>query len=216
TVYGYFAHWQRDGVLHQLHGFLHRLTRQSQGRAVEPGAGALDTQSVKTSNNVPRTSQGADVGKRIVGRKRGAVTDSLGLLLTVLATAAGRSDSAIAPHLLDTVHAAHPRLRKMWADSAFRTTVLQHAAHLGIDLEVVQRTPGTKGFTPPPRRWVIERTYGWFMIFRRLARDHETLTVRSEALIELRMIDLMTRRLTGESTPTWRDPTPLNETPSPG
>ncbi len=95
-------------------------------------------------------------------------------------------------------------LQALRFDSAFRTTCIEHAARLGIALEVVQRDPRSRGFAPLPRRWTIERTFGWIMMFRRLARDYETLPTRSAALIQLRMIDLMARRLTGESTPTWR------------
>ncbi|WP_189218992.1 MULTISPECIES: IS5 family transposase [Streptomyces] len=204
TVYGYFAHWQTDGVIDRLHGLLHRLVREAAGRNGQPSAGAIDTQSVKTSTNVPLRGQGTDVGKRIVGRKRGAITDTTGLLLALLVLAADASDNAIGLRLLDTAHARAPRLHKLWADSAFRTTCTEHAARLGIALEVVQRTPGSRGFAPLPRRWTIERTFGWIMMFRRLARDYETLPARSAALIQLRMIDLMARRLTGESTPTWR------------
>ncbi|GGZ27187.1 hypothetical protein GCM10010365_54200 [Streptomyces poonensis] len=71
-------------------------------------------------------------------------------------------------------------------------------------LEVVQRAPGSRGFAPLPRRWTAERTFGRIRMFRRLARDNETLPARSAALIRLRMTDLMARRLTGESTPTRR------------
>ncbi|GAA2338339.1 IS5 family transposase [Streptomyces kunmingensis] len=204
TVYGYFAHWQTDGVIDRLHGLLHRLAREADGRDGQPSAGAIDTQSVKTSANVPLSGQGTDVGKRIVGRKRGAITDTTGLLLTLLVLAADASDSAIGLRLLDTTHARFPLLRTLWADNAFRTTCIEHAARLGIALEVVQRAPGSRGFAPLPRRWTIERTFGWIMTFRRLARDYETLPARSAALIQLRMIDLMARRLTGDSTPTWR------------
>jgi transposase len=100
--------------------------------------------------------------------------------------------------------AAHPALRKAWADSAYRTAVTEHAATLGIDVEVVRRDPATRGFAALPRRWTVERTFGWLMLHRRLARDYEALPARSEAMIHLAMIDLMTRRCTGESTPTWR------------
>ena len=78
-------------------------------------------------------------------------------------------------------------------------------------MEIVQRTPGTRGFTPLPKRWTVERTYGWLMLHRRLARDYETLPARSEAMIHLAMTDLMTRRLTDETTTSWRDPTPPDQ-----
>ncbi|MFD9822666.1 IS5 family transposase [Streptomyces violascens] len=156
TVYGYFAHWQRDGVFEDLHGLLHHLTREAEGRDSRPSAGAIDTQSVKTSTSVPLTSQGTDAGKKIIGRKRGVITDTTGLLMVLLVLAADASDSAIGLRLLDTAHHLFPRLRKIWADSAFRKTCVEHAARLGIDLEVVQRTPGTRGFAPIPHRWTVE------------------------------------------------------------
>jgi transposase len=122
----------------------------------------------------------------------------------VLVTAAGVSDSTAGRHLLTEVAAVHPTITKAWADSAYRTKVIEHAAQLGIDLQVVRRDPATIGFTTLPRRWTIERTFGWLMLHRRLARDYEALPARSEAMIHIAMIDNMTRRLTGESTPTWR------------
>ncbi|MEV4068100.1 IS5 family transposase [Nonomuraea dietziae] len=204
TVYGYFAHWQTDGVFAQLSGLLRRLVRAAEGRAPDPTASVIDTQSVKTSANAPTATQGFDAGKKIAGRKRSIVTDTLGLLLAVLVTAAGVSDGAAGVQLLTEVAANHPTITKAWADSAYRTTVIEHAAALGIDVEVVHRNPATKGFTTLPRRWVVERTLGWLMLHRRLARDYEALPARSEAMIHIAMIDLMSRRLTGESTPTWR------------
>ncbi|MGI5161984.1 hypothetical protein [Microbispora sp. CA-102843] len=90
------------------------------------------------------------------------------------------------------------------AHSAYRTSVIEHSATLGINLEVVSKDPATRGFTPLPRRWTVERTFGRLMLHRHLVRDYEALPARSEAVIHLAMIDLMARRLTGESTSTWR------------
>ncbi|MGW2194393.1 transposase, partial [Streptosporangium sp. NPDC001682] len=155
--------------------------------------------------NVPAAGQGYDAGKKITGRKRSIVTDTLGLLLAVMVTAASVSDGAAGLPLPTQVAADHPTITKTWADSAYRTTVIEGGAALGIDLEVVRRDSATRGFTVLPRRWVIERTLGRLMFHRRLARDYEALPTRSEAMIHIAMIDLMTRRLTRESTPTWRD-----------
>jgi transposase len=204
TVYGYFAHWQTDGIFSQLSGLLRRLVRTGEGHAPDPSACVIDAQSIKTSTNVPAHSQGYDAGKKIAGRKRSIVTDTLGLLLAVLVTAAGVSDSAAGLPLLTQVAVDNPAITKAWADSAYRTKVIEGAAALGIDVEVVQRDPATRGFTVLPRRWVAERTFGWLMLHRRLVRDYETLPARSEAMIHIAMINLMTRRLTRESTPTWR------------
>jgi hypothetical protein len=91
----------------------------------------------------------------------------------------------------------------------WQTGDLEHAF---LDASRNHRTPGTRGFTPLLKRWTVERTYGWLMFHRRLARDYETLPTRSEAMIHLAMTDLMARRLAGEATISWRDPTPRDET----
>ncbi len=102
--------------------------------------------------------------------------------------------------LLTQVASTHPTITKIWADSAYRTKVIESIATCGIDVEVVRRDPTSRGFTVPPRRWVVERTLGWPMLHRRLARDYEALPTRSEAMIHIPMIDLLARRLTGENT----------------
>ncbi|MGW7721287.1 IS5 family transposase [Streptomyces chartreusis] len=211
TVYGYFAKWQTDGIFTQLNGLLRELVRQQEGKHRHPSACVIDAQSVKTSTSVPARTQGIDAGKKIVGRKRSIITDTLGLLLAVLVTAAAVQDSTAGRTLLEQAAIDHPTLRKVWVDGGYRKHFVEHAATLGIDLEIVQRTPGTRGFTPIPKRWAVERTYGWLMLHRRLARDYETHPHRSEAMIHLAMTDLMARRLTGENTISWRDPTPAHQ-----
>ncbi|MEU6395345.1 IS5 family transposase [Streptomyces sp. NPDC046939] len=214
TVYGYFGRWQKDGVFAQLTGLLGELVRQREGRAAKPSACLIDAQSIETSTSVPRSGQGIDAGKKIVGRKRSIITDTLGLLLAVLVTAANVQDPAAGTHLLDQVATTHPGLRRIWVDGGYRKHLVEHAATLGINMEIVERAPGTKGFTPAPKRWAVERTYGWLMLHRRLVRDYETLP--AEAMIHLAMADLMARRLTGESTVSWRDPIKPNQPPIPG
>lgn len=206
TVYGYFAHWQKDGIFAQLNGLLRELVREREGRSAEPSACVIDAQSVKTSTSVPATSQGTDNTKKIVGRKRSTVTDTLGLLLAVLVTAASVQDSIAGTHLLDQVAVDHPTIRKTWVDGGYRKHFVEHAATLGIDMEITARNHGTRGFTPIRKRWAVERTHGWLMLHRRLARNYETLPARSEAMIHLAMTDLMARRLTGENTISWREP----------
>jgi transposase len=204
TVYGYFAKWQQEGVFTQLNGLLRQLLRQKEGRDAEPSACVIDAQSVKTSTSVPAAGQGTDAAKKIVGRKRSIVTDTFGLLLAVLVTAASVQDSDAGQALVEHVVAKHPTIRKTWVDGGYRQHLVEHAATLGIDMEIVQRVPGTRAFTPP-KRWAVERTYGWLMLHRRLARDYVTLPARSEAMIHLAMTDLMARRLTNENTVSWRD-----------
>ncbi|OKI06088.1 transposase [Streptomyces sp. CB02923] len=204
SVYGCFAQWQRDGVFARLTGLLRRLVREAEGRGAEPSACVLDSQTVQTSADVHRSGQGTDAGKRIIGRKRHLGCDTLGLLLTVLVTAAGVSDTAAGATLLSRIAAAHPRVTKAWVDAGYGTSAIDHGARLGIDVQPVARPPGRCGFVIIPRRWTIERSIGWLVHHRRLVRDYETHPYRSEALIQLAMTDLMARRLTGETTPNWR------------
>lgn len=206
SVYGYFKLWSDDSIFTDLNYTLNGLVRNKTGRRIEPTASIMDSQSVKTSTNVPAATQGIDAGKKIIGRKRGIITDTLGLLLAVIVTAASVSDNTIGIHLLNQATAIHPTLTKTWVDTGFRQKVVEHGAERGIDVETVAKNPEVKGFTIIKRRWVVERTLGWFKHHRRLARDHETLPATSENMIRIAMIDNLTRLATGETTPTWRNP----------
>ncbi|SCF00360.1 transposase, IS4 family [Micromonospora purpureochromogenes] len=205
TVYGYFTAWTGDGIFTQLNYDLTALARARAGRTTQPSACVIDTQSVKTSTNASAATQGIDAGKKIVGRKRGIVTDTLGLLLAVIVTAASASDNTIGIDLLEQAKATHPALTKTWVDAGFKNKVIEHGATLGIDVEVVAKDPHVKGFSVVKRRWVVERTLGWIMLHRRLARDYEALPGNSANMIRIAMIDNLARRLTNETTPTWRD-----------
>ncbi|WP_189116053.1 transposase, partial [Pilimelia terevasa] len=182
------------------------LARGKVGRDPEPTACVIDTQSVKTSTNAPLATQGIDAGKKIVGRKRGIVTDALGLLLAVVVTAASTSDNTTGTHLLNQAKAAYPTITKTWVDAGFKNAVIEHGATLGINVEVVTKDTQVKGFSIVKRRWIVERTLGWIMLHRRLARDYETHPHHSTAMIHIAMIDNLARRVTDETTPTWRDP----------
>jgi transposase len=142
--------------------------------------------------------------KKIVGRKRSVATDALGLLLAVTVCAASVSENQAGMQVLDQAKAAYPTITKTWVDAGFKTQFTEHAAALGVDAEVVPRNPGIKGFHVVKRRWVVERTLGWLMLHRRLARDYETLPASPEAMIHIAMIDNVSKRITDESTPTWR------------
>jgi transposase len=154
---------------------------------------------------VPESSQGIDAGKKIKGRKRHIATDTLGLLLVLLVTAASVQDTVGGRDVVDDLAARHPAVVKTWVDSGYQRSVIERGAAHGTDVEVIRKDPGHKGFAPLPNRWAVERTFGWWMLHRRLARDYETLPERSRAMIYWAMIDNMSRRLTGESTQTWRD-----------
>jgi transposase len=208
TVYHYYAKWQADGTTEAIHNALRSKVRVHKGREAEPTAAIIDSQSTKTSGNVPESDQGVDMGKRIKGRKRHIAVDTLGLLLVVIITAASIQDSAGGKTVLDHLSVAHPTVTKSWVDGGYNSGVVAHGADKGIDVEVVRRDPETKGFKILPRRWVVERSLGWLMLHRRLARDYETLPERSQTMIHWAMIDNMSRTLTGQNTQTWRDSIP--------
>jgi hypothetical protein len=117
-----------------------------EGRKPEPTASVIDTQSVKTSTNVPATSQGTDAAKKIVGRNRGIPTDTIGLILAVTVTAASLSENALGIRLLDQAKNTYPTISKSWVDTGFRNSVVEHGPQLGIDVEAVHGNPGVRGF----------------------------------------------------------------------
>jgi transposase len=204
TVYGYYAQWEKDGTTEQIHELLRGQVRRAAGRAEEPTAAILDSQTVKTSGNVPESSQGIDAGKKIKGRKRHVATDVLGLLLVVLVTAASVHDTVAGRDLIDDLASQRPAVVTTWVDSGYQRTVIDRGAVHGIDVQVVTKDPEQRGFKPQRKRWSVERTFGWLMLHRRLARDYETLPTRSRTMILWAMIDNMSRRLAGESTTSWR------------
>ena len=120
-------------VFTRLSGLLHRLVRIREGRCAQPSAGAIDAQSVKTSGNVPATDQGIDAAKKIVGRKRSIVVDTLGLLLAVLVTAASVQDSIAGTTLINQIAGRQPALRAIWVDGGYRQHLVEHAAAVGIE-----------------------------------------------------------------------------------
>ena len=143
-----------------------------------------------------------DNAKRIIGRKRSIVTDALGLLLAVVVCAASVSENSAGIRAINQAKATHPTITKAWVGAGFKNQFVEHAATIGISTEVVHRNPEARGFHVLKRRWVVERTFGWLMFHRTLARDCETLPASSEAMIHLAMIDNVSRRITGEITST--------------
>ena len=205
TVNACYNAWRDEGIFERLNADMTRLARVKEGRAPEPTAAIAGTQSVKTSGNVPAASQGIDAGKKIAGRKRGIVTDTLGLLLAVTVLAASVTENAAGMQLVSQAKATHPQVALVWADSGFKNKAVEHAAGLGVTMEIVARKSDEPGFHVVKRRWVVERTIGWLMLHRRLARDYETTPESSQAMINLAMIDNTTKRITSENTPTWHD-----------
>ena len=139
---------------------------------------------------------GFDGNKKIKGRRRHLLVDTNGLVLCVFVTAADLDEREGAKALLLAIARQFPRLAKIWADSGYAGPFANWVKeHIGAELEIIKRTDDLKGFQVVPRRWVVERTFGWFGRYRRLAKDYELRPERSESMIYLAMIRLMLRRL---------------------
>ncbi len=194
TVYHYFRTWRDDGTWQRIHDTLRAEVRRRAGRHKHPTAGALDSQSVKTTQ-IPGL-RGFDKGKNVNGRKRHVLVDTLGLLLVVVVTAASTSDPAGARLLFARLGGAGKKLRKIWVDGTYRGKLVDWVSkHCQFRLQPVLRSDDLKGFVVLPWRWVVERTFAWLTQCRRLSKDYEVLPASSEAMIYIAMMRLMIRRL---------------------
>jgi putative transposase len=199
TVYYYFAKWRDDGTWKQIHDRLVQWVRVMEGRESSPSAGSMDSQTVPTAVMVNR-DVGFDAGKKLKGRKRFTLVDTIGLLIGLQVVAANVTERDGARQLLSQVHQERhrlPRLVRIWVDAGFSgAEFLRSIMDLfGWILDVVLRLKSAQGFVLLPRRWVVERSYGWLHWCRRLNVDYERLPASSESLIYIAMIRLMLRRL---------------------
>lgn len=193
-VYYYFRKWTAEGLIEEIHDILVKQIRKKRGKETTPSLGLLDSQSVKTHSIT--TEKGYDGNKKINGRKRHIITDTLGFIIAIVIHNADIQDRTGAKEVINELKFKYPRLVKILADQGYTGELTEWTMKFfGWTIEIVKKVAGVSGFNVLPRRWVVERTFGWLGFQRRLVRDYETLTECSRSFVHLAMIRIMLNKI---------------------
>ncbi|MBB2168272.1 IS5 family transposase [Gluconacetobacter aggeris] len=200
TVYGYFSELQERGRWRRIHYALYEMVRDEAGRQPDPTLLIIDSQSVKTGKCAEAPTKGYDGGKRVKGRKRHVLVDSMGLLVDVAVTPANVHDTKGAVKVLKKYQkrVKQPRVRKIIGDKGYRGEMLKGFVRKAFKAVVAigqNHTSTANGFVPDEKRWLVERGFAWLGDYWRLSIDRERLMAHSCAMVRLAFIRLMLRRL---------------------
>jgi putative transposase len=198
TVYHYFRLWTKQGCWKTIHDLLREAVRKAAGKRSQPTAAVLDSQTVRSADQAGE--RGYDAAKKTKGIKRHILVDTLGLLLWVCVTRADVPEREGACRFLGKALGCFGWLRCLWADQGyagedFAAWVAAHRKTGSLRLEVIERDKCRRGFGVLAKRWIVERTFGWFTKHRRLVRNYEAKPAHAEAWIHITMIGIMLRRL---------------------
>src|SRR5512135_2953387 len=194
TGYDYFSKWRNDGTWAKINDVLRTQVRHRDGRPQSPSMGIIDSQSVKTTER--GGPHGKDAHKKVNGRKRHLVVDTLGMVVAAVVHSAGLQDRDGAKRVLEKLKGRFPRLEKILADGIYNGGIAQWAKKIGGWIrELVVRPEGQRKFEVLKWRWIVERTFAWLGRYRRLSKDDEGMEESSESWIYVAMTHLMLRRL---------------------
>ena len=197
SCFQYFNKWSAEGLWLKIHTKLVEEIRVKAGKKTAPTAAIIDSQSVKTA--MQKGIRGYDAGKKIKGRKRHILVDTMGNILLLDVHSAAIQDRDGGAELLKQLDGCYGWLKRIWADGGYSgrlaDVLLELDRHRKIVLEVVKRRE-EEGFHILPKRWIVERTFAWFLAYRRLSKDYEVKTENSKSMIYLGMIRRMLKNLT--------------------
>lgn len=191
TVHDYFMNWSRNGIWEEALDRLNKIHRQKEGKNENPSYGIIDSQSVKTVTNSEDT--GFDGGKKVKGRKRHIVVDTLGNLIAIVVHAANIHDTKGGREVLQQAAEKEPTIEAFSGDAGYRKTALEFVENvLNLKLHISERIKDI--FAILPKRWIVERTFAWLGNYRRLSKDYEKLLISEENMVRIAMIRITIKK----------------------